>query len=116
MRFLLLFVTASSLALGCTRSKEAAPAAPPSSGEARFDAFVERFLAESYYPQNPTAATAAGEHKYDSLLEDFSRPAITARVAMLQRFYKELSELDPRSLGPVARGDRAILLGVIVSA
>jgi len=57
----------------------------------------DRFFDEYYFPYNPTLATSAGIHKYDDKLEDYSRAAISARVAALKSFETQFAKLpaDP---------------------
>ncbi|MEO8052839.1 MAG: DUF885 domain-containing protein, partial [Acidobacteriota bacterium] len=50
---------------------------------------TDRFFDEYYFPFNPTSATAAGIHKYDGQLEDYSRAGVDARVAKLKQFEAE---------------------------
>jgi len=58
---------------------------------------ADRFFDEYYFPFNPTSATAAGVHKYDGQIEDYSKAGVTARVAKLKQFEAEFARLpaDP---------------------
>src|SRR4051794_22881102 len=53
---------------------------------------TDRFFDEYYFPFNPTSATAAGIHKYDDKLEDYSRTAAVARVAALKKWESEFAK------------------------
>jgi uncharacterized protein (DUF885 family) len=72
---------------------------------------TDRFFDEYYFPNNPTAATAAGIHNYDGHIEDYSRTGVAARVAALKKFEGEFTKLpagDDRDL--VLSSIRASLL------
>jgi uncharacterized protein (DUF885 family) len=58
---------------------------------------VDRFFDDVYFKFNPTTGTADGFHQYDSLLEDYSKAAITAQSHVLHAAEKEFSALptDP---------------------
>jgi uncharacterized protein (DUF885 family) len=55
-------------------------------GAASAQSAYDRFFDDYYFPFNPTSATSAGIHKYDSKLEDYSKAAVAARVAELKKF------------------------------
>jgi uncharacterized protein (DUF885 family) len=62
---------------------------------------TDRFFDEYHFPNNPTAATAAGIHNYDGQIEDYSRAGVTARIAALKKFEGEFDRLpagDDRDL------------------
>src|SRR5260370_14302206 len=54
---------------------------------------TDRFFDEYYFPFNPTTATAAGIHKYDDKLEDYSKAGAAARVTALKKFEPEFVKL-----------------------
>src|SRR5271169_3816665 len=56
---------------------------------------TDRFFDEYYFPFNPTTATAAGIHKYDDKLEDYSKAGVTARVSALKKFEAAFAKLAP---------------------
>ncbi|MGZ5564654.1 MAG: DUF885 domain-containing protein, partial [Chthoniobacterales bacterium] len=58
---------------------------------------TDRFFDEYYFPFNPTSATAAGVHKYDGQIEDYSKAGVDAHVAKLKHFEAEFAKLpaDP---------------------
>jgi hypothetical protein len=61
--------------------------ASAASGQSLYD----RFFDEYYFPFNPTAATAAGIHKYDSQLEDYSTAGNAKRLAALKKWETEFA-------------------------
>ncbi len=81
-----------------------ASAQTPSAAAARspYDGFFDEF----YFPQNPTGATAAGIHKYDDKLEDYSKAANSARIAALKKYLAEFEKLP-------ADADRDLVLSSI---
>jgi uncharacterized protein (DUF885 family) len=58
---------------------------------------TDRFFDEYYFPFNPSYATAAGVHKYDNQIEDYSKAGVAARIAKLKQFEAEFAKLpdDP---------------------
>jgi uncharacterized protein (DUF885 family) len=58
---------------------------------------VDRFFDEVYFKFSPTSGTASGFHQYDTLLEDYSKAGIDARVRALHAAEKEFAALpaDP---------------------
>ena len=67
---------------------------------------ADRYFGEYFFPYNPTSATAAGIHKYDDQLEDYSAAAVKKRIAILKRFEGEFAKL---AAGP----DRDLVLASI---
>jgi hypothetical protein len=49
----------------------------------------DRFFDEYYFPFNPTTATSAGIHRYDSQLEDYSAAGNARRLAALKKWEAE---------------------------
>src|SRR5579862_9526714 len=66
----------------------------------------DRYFDEYYFPNNPTAATSAGIHKYDERLEDYSRSGVNARAAELKSFEAQFAKLP-------AGADRDLVLNSI---
>lgn len=69
----------------------------------------QRYIDEYYFRENPTAATAAGIHRYDANLEDYSRAGFERRAAALHRFEAEFEKLAESP-------DRDLVLSSIRSA
>ncbi|MBI2681792.1 MAG: DUF885 domain-containing protein [Acidobacteriales bacterium] len=63
--------------------------------EARFDGLVKKFFDNAYFPFNPTQGTAAGLHKYDTELEDYSAARIAREVEVLRQQWKKFSAFKP---------------------
>src|SRR5579872_3145062 len=64
---------------------------------AAFDHLVDEFF-DFYFRFNPTAATQAGFHQYDSRLEDYSRSAIEAQISGLQGFLTRFGAIQSSDL------------------
>ncbi len=84
MRRLVLALTAAALLA----------ATAPSSYEDRLVDLQRRYTAWSF-AQNPTAATDAGIHEYDSRLADYSPATQAAQMAQLRRYRNELAAMQP---------------------
>jgi hypothetical protein len=67
---------------------------------------ADRYFDEYFFPYNPTSATAAGIHKYDDQLEDYSAAGVKQRIAILKKFEGEFEKV---AAGP----DRDLVLSSI---
>lgn len=108
MRTLFLILTAG-LALGlafCNRSFN-----EDRKFELTATQFIERFLA-----LHPQWATALGEHRYDHLLDDYSREGIRTRMAFFQAYLDTLDEINPSRLSASNHVDYRILRNEIKSS
>ena len=80
-----------------------------------WNALVDEYLEKAYFPENPTAATAAGIHQYDGQLEDYSREAANEEIRTLHEYESRVLQFPAGGLKEVDVADRQILLGVIRS-
>jgi uncharacterized protein (DUF885 family) len=85
-------------------------------GDAPLLQLADQYFDGYYFPNNPTAATAAGIHRYDDRLEDFSRAAIRQKIQLLHSFERRLRAIDVGPLSERVRGDRELLIASIRSA
>jgi uncharacterized protein (DUF885 family) len=87
--------------------------ASPNRASESFSNLVTEFL-DGYWKANPAgAATPAGVHAYDDLLEDFSPAATEREVARLEKFLGRFEVLDAKALTQDQQVDRAILTDAI---
>jgi uncharacterized protein (DUF885 family) len=79
-----------------------------------WDKLVDRYLDEAVLKFNPTAATSAGFHQWDTSLEDYSRTAIDQQVRVLRNFERDAvayaGPAPDRDL--ILSGIRSTLLGL----
>ncbi len=87
---------------------------PPRQAEAAFDKLVDKYF-DFYFQLNPTAATQAGFHQYDTALEDFSRSAVEAEISGLAKFRKQFSGIQGSELPEASAGDLDVLISSIDS-
>jgi uncharacterized protein (DUF885 family) len=82
----------------------------PSAGNAtaRFNRIADEYL-RGYYSFNPSEATAAGLHEYDSRLEARSREAVAGEVRRLRETLNALARINPAVLPEEARYDYLVL-------
>jgi len=80
-----------------------------------WDALVDDYLEKVYFPQNPTAATVAGLHQYDSQIENYSTRETNAQIRALHEFETRVENFPAAGLNPIDAADREILLGQIRS-
>ena len=81
----------------------------------QFQYVSDQYFDQVYFPYQPTTGTVAGNHQYDTKLEDFSRATIAAQVGALKDFEKLVSAIPAGSLDQTARGDRQMVLNDIHS-
>jgi len=93
----------------------AAPNPQPSKNDLAFNKLADRYFDEYYFKFNPTAATAAGFHQYDSQLEDYSKAALQQQVPVLKSFKQQFERVDTAGLSPEIAIDRELVLGDINS-
>lgn len=101
----LLSVVVVSLALAATL------AAKPRSFQEIVDAYFD-----DYFKANPSAATTAGFHQYDNQLEDFSAAAHERTRQRLLKYLSKFEAVNPKTLSPLDRDDREIMIAAIHSA
>jgi hypothetical protein len=83
------------------------------SPESQFRGLAGRYFDEVYFRFNPSAGTSAGFHRYDPLLEDYSREGVQRQVAALEGFRGELERFDRASLPAAVAGDYDMVLANI---
>ena len=117
------FLASLLLCLGAVAAGASAKAdtARPGDGPARpadvaLTSLADAYFDTFYFPENPSAATAAGIHRYDDQLEDYSRADVDRQVAALQRYQHRFEALDPSGMSERVRGDRELLLSNIRSS
>jgi uncharacterized protein (DUF885 family) len=81
---------------------------------AAFHQLVDSYF-DFHFRFQPTEATQAGLHQYDSRLEDFSRSAVEREVAGLQRFQKKFVAIQKNQLSQESAGDLDVLIASIQS-
>ncbi|HEV7777217.1 MAG TPA: DUF885 domain-containing protein [Luteibacter sp.] len=91
-------------------------AAPAAAGDAAFKQLSDSYFDGYYFPNNPTAATAAGIHLYDTKLEDYTRHGVDAEVAALKQWEAKVAAVDPKDLSEQVQGDRELVLNSIRSS
>ena len=84
------------------------PAPPP------FPVFVDAYF-DSLYAYSPSLGTAAGFHRYDTILENRSAATIARRIATLKRQRARLDSLRAKALVTDDSIDAAMLAGAIRS-
>src|SRR3954471_4016196 len=85
------------------------PVASSSYLTSRFDQIADEYL-KGYYSFNPTEATAAGLHDYDSKLETRSGEAVAREIRRLRETVSLLMQINPAALTEDARYDYLVLL------
>ena len=103
----------AAFAAGCA-SRAALPAAPETAAarypaDARFRDEVHDFI-ESELRLAPAWATAQGDHRYDSRVEDLSRGGIAQRILHAANWKRSFEAFVPGELSPTDRADRQWLI------
>jgi uncharacterized protein (DUF885 family) len=77
---------------------------------------ADEYFDQFYFPENPSAATAEGIHRYDDKLEDLSRAGVDRQIKALHGYERRLESFDQSGLSERVRGDRELLLASIRSS
>ena len=88
---------------------------PMNADAQNWNALVDRFFDDGYFAFNPSQATTAGFHQYDTKLEDFSRASIEKQKSVLHRFEADFDSFPKATLSPEQNADRDLVLGQIRS-
>jgi uncharacterized protein (DUF885 family) len=80
-----------------------------------FHELVDAYF-DDYFKANPSAATSAGFHQYDNQLEDFSVAAHVRTRQRLLKYLEQFQSINPRTLSPLDRDDREIMIATIHGA
>ena len=89
--------------------------APLAAKPRTFSQLVDAYF-DDYFKANPSQATNAGIHKYDSQLEDFSLAAHQKNRRRLLEYLTAFQAINPRTLSQNDRDDREIMIATIHSA
>jgi len=82
---------------------------------AEWNALVDEYLDKVYFPQNPSAATLNGVHRFDTEMENYSKAGEEREVRELKSFAARVEGFPAEGLLAVDVADKAILLGLIRS-
>ena len=97
----------------CNQSPAPHPAAkPPAPSSAAWGKLTNAFI-ESYMQAQPSFAAQQGRHEFDGQLPDLSAHGIKREIARLHDLHDQISAVDPATLEPRERFDRAYLLAVL---
>jgi uncharacterized protein (DUF885 family) len=90
------------------------PPAPkgPSAASQKWLRTANSFI-EDYMANQPTFAALAGRHEFDGKLPDLSSHGIKREIARLHDQHDQISAIDPATLQPRERFDRAYLLAIV---
>ncbi len=97
--------------LSCVAPAQSAATSSPQP-HAEFDNLVDKYF-DFYFQVNPTQATQAGFHQYDTKLEDFSRTGAEAETARLVEFQKRFGAIQRSGLSQESAADLDILTSSI---
>jgi len=86
----------------------APPAPPPPTADQQFEALAKRYLDESP-AQSPVNATALGDHRFDSRLDDVSVAGWQSRVVFAEIYLSALAPIDHTQLSRANQVDALLL-------
>ncbi|HXP17641.1 MAG TPA: DUF885 domain-containing protein [Terriglobales bacterium] len=103
-------------ALGCAtlfallslQSSAQASSSQPQRAQAAFNKLVDSYF-DFHFRFQPTEATQAGLHQYDTMLEDFSRSAVEREITGLEQFRKKFGAIQKSELSQESAGDLEVL-------
>lgn len=100
-----------AMAQSTTKATAKKPATPvPRSA---WDKLVDQAFDDYYFPFHPTQGTAAGFHRFDRQLEDYSKASIAAQIKALKQLRPKFEKFDVKSLMPEQVADREMMLSSI---
>lgn len=76
-------------------------------------ALADNYFEQYYYPMHPTSATAAGIHRYDDQMEDYSKKGINREIATLAQYEKQFAAVDTTKLSVHAQDNLELILNSI---
>ena len=88
------------------------PSIATAQSQADYDKLVDEFF-DVLFQYHPTQGTAAGFHKYDTQLEDFSHSGVDAEIAALTKMQSKLESFDGSKLSQTDAADLQILKDTI---
>lgn len=94
----------------------AATATTSTPADAPVLALANDYFDRFYFPTYPSAATAAGIHRYDAQLEDYSKASIERQIIALHDWLTRFEALPQAGLSDRVRGDRDLMIASIRSA
>jgi uncharacterized protein (DUF885 family) len=102
----------TSLGLTFATGAEGAVAAT-APADAALRVLADDYIDNYYLPADPSGATAAGVHRYDTQLADHTLAGVAGKIRVLRRYLARVGAIDPASLSEWARGDRELLISSI---
>src|SRR5690348_6543760 len=106
-----LFVTACFIA-----SSFARPARPADDVHTQWNALVDAYFDQVFFPFDPANGTSDGLHQYDAQLEDYSRAGVDKQIAAYRGFEKRVADFNPQGLTQAETADRDMVLSNIRGA
>ena len=88
---------------------------PETSADENFSSLADAYFDQVYFPFSPTDGTLAGFHRYDTKLEDYTRPSVDREIKALDAWLPKIEAVAPGSLTETTRGDRQVILNNIHS-
>ncbi|WP_446745491.1 DUF885 domain-containing protein [Silvibacterium acidisoli] len=76
---------------------------------ANFRHLADEYFSQVYYKFSPTGGTAAGLHKYDPILEDYSSAGVEKEIAALKQYEAKFDAVSETGLDLSTQGDLAMV-------
>jgi uncharacterized protein (DUF885 family) len=112
MRFVLLILVAALGAPMLLAQMSGGAGSNPASAE--WNKLVDEYF-DAYFKFNPTQATGAGFHQYDSAVEDYSRQGVDDQVAFAKIFLARLDKFDSKQVSLEERQDYQLVVSNLQS-
>ena len=81
---------------------------PRPSADQKFESLADKYI-ERFVATNPELATSLGDHRYDTLLSDYSETGLEVQRTLAKSYLDSLSGIDDADLQPVNSIDAKIL-------
>ncbi|HWR15092.1 MAG TPA: DUF885 domain-containing protein [Terriglobales bacterium] len=105
MKIVVALVAVLSFAMAVFAQTEQKPAAD-------WDRVVDEFF-DTYFENNPTAASYAGLHQYDTKLEDYSRAGVNKEIRWAKDWLARFDAFDTSKLNLEQRQDHALVVNTL---
>lgn len=102
-----------SFALGLILAGAAFNVSAATQADEAFSKLADSYFDDFYFPNQPTAATAAGLHQYDGQLDDYSRKGVESTIAALKQWEAKFAAVDVSKLDEQRHGDLELVLANI---
>jgi Bacterial protein of unknown function (DUF885) len=109
LAFCFTVILIASMSLKMNASAETETDAQPTTADASYEALAAAYFNELFH-ENPSTASDAGIHDYDSALDDLSPAHFVSELTTDKALLAKLDAINPKNLSPEIQIDRQMLI------